>query len=73
MVSEFEVKEYCTLQTAIKQKKLQTSFGAFVPTVVQLSNRFEADLRQMESLWDNIQDEGGEEVFDVLSSSEEIK
>ena len=30
MVSEFEVKEYCTLQTAIKQKKLQTMFGAFV-------------------------------------------
>ena len=56
-----------------KTKKLQTSFGAFVPTVVQISNRFEADLGQMESLWDNIQDDGGEEVFDVLSSSEVIK
>jgi len=41
--------------------------------VVQLSNRFEVDLGQMESLWDNILVEGGEEVFDVLSSSEVMK
>lgn len=44
-------------------------FGAFVPSVVQISNQFVGDLGQMESLWDNVVVEGGKEMFDVLSTS----